>query len=125
MRSQKMGAKERPPPLPPEGVSLNSTIQKVKAKIKKDDRRDVKSLLGGRNQKRSRQELVQKRRHGAIQTANKHHLSRFNITDDPATCRLCTNGVQDKAHLFEFAKLLEDNADALIQQITHEEAEAF
>jgi hypothetical protein len=43
---------------------------------------------------------------GAIQTANCeqgttpcnitwHHLSRFNITDDPATCRLCTNGFLD------------------------------
>jgi hypothetical protein len=40
-----------------------------------------------------------------------HHLSRFNTTDDPATCRLCTNGVQDRAHLFECANLLEGNED--------------
>jgi ribonuclease HI len=30
----KMGTKERPPPLPPEGISLNSTVQKIKIKIK-------------------------------------------------------------------------------------------
>jgi hypothetical protein len=32
---------------------------------------------------------------------------------------------QWSAHLFKCAKLLEDNEDALIQQMTHEEPEAF
>jgi ribonuclease HI len=36
----KMGAKERPPPLPPEGISLNTTVQKVKTKIRRPQPRD-------------------------------------------------------------------------------------
>jgi hypothetical protein len=107
-----MGAKERPPPLPPEGVYLNSRVQKVKTKIKKAAAKRLTEKMSNH----SWEEEFKKKQ---------HHLSRFNITDDPATCILCTNGVQDRAHLFECAKLLEDNEDALIQQMMHEEAEAF
>jgi hypothetical protein len=130
-----MGAKERPSPLPPEGVSLNSTVQKVKTKIKKaaaqrlteemSDHPWEEEIKKGPDKNWSRSVATAQFRLRTGHDVLQHHLSRFSITDDPAICRLCTNGVQDRAHLFECAKLLEDNEDALIQQMTHEEAEAF
>jgi hypothetical protein len=57
--------------------------------------------------------------HGVLQ----HHLNRFNIADDSATSKLSSNGVQDRAHLFECADL-PDNDDAHLQELNHEEAEA-
>jgi ribonuclease HI len=130
----KMGTKERPPPLPPEGISLNSTVQKIKTKIKEATAQSLAQEMSNHHWEEEIRKGPDKNWSRSVATAQfrlrtghdvlQHHLSRFNITDDPATCRLCTNGVQDRAHLFECATLLEDN-DALIQQMTHEEAEAY
>jgi ribonuclease HI len=52
-----------------------------------------------------------------------HHLHRFNITNEPATCKLCNLEDQDRAHLFRCAALKSD-IDSLPDELSRIEKEA-
>ncbi|XP_059477948.1 uncharacterized protein LOC132198144 [Neocloeon triangulifer] len=53
-----------------------------------------------------------------------HHLNRFKITKDSATCKLCKLENQDRAHLFRCAALKSD-IDSLPKDLSRTEKEAI
>jgi hypothetical protein len=87
-----MGTKERAPPLPPEGISLNSTIQKTKGRVKAAAAQRLEDEMNYHQWREEIKKGPDKNWSRGVETAQfrlrtghdilQHHLSRSNIRDD-------------------------------------------
>ncbi|XP_059489242.1 uncharacterized protein LOC132204637 [Neocloeon triangulifer] len=110
----KMGSKK--PPLKSNGLSLDAAKDKIRTKRKtaveakhelqsrhKPWREEVKK---GPDRNWPRSVATAQLRLATEHDGLQHYLNKFNITKEPATCKLCKLDVQDRAHLFNCAVLL-------------------
>jgi RNase H len=102
-------------PPPPTGVDLASLRITVKRRMKENvtnqwetktkDKQWREEVKKGPDKTWTRRVATAQFRLATGHDVLQHHLNRFKITEEPALCKLCKNGVQDRAHLFSCAAL--------------------
>jgi ribonuclease HI len=127
----KIGAKKKPPPS--SGVPYHSAKAWIKKKLRKFFGEHQETQIRERPWRDAVKKGPDKRWTRRVATAQfrlatghdclQHHLNKTGITKDPATCKLCKIGVQDRAHLFSCAALSQER-DSLLDDLSRQEKEA-
>ncbi|XP_059488302.1 uncharacterized protein LOC132204072 [Neocloeon triangulifer] len=115
-------------------LTFNNVKKKIKSaasKLFKNSKEEAAKLKSWWTEIKKGPDKVWSRRTATAQfrlaTGNdvlQHHLNRFQITKDPATCKLCKLENQDRAHLIRCAALKSD-IDSLPNDLSRTEKEAI
>jgi ribonuclease HI len=128
----KLAAKKTPPP--GGTISFNKAKNKIKSAMKKvfkSTTEEVAKLKTWWEEVKKGPDKIWTRRTATAQfrlatghDCLQHHLHRFNITNDPDTCKLCHKEPQDRAHLLR-CEALKQEIDALPVDLSRTEKEAI